>query len=327
MNTKSIALRYLVAPCFGLLFACSGGDINFEVSGPDITANLPLWSDEPITAYGVNTGFGTVVVNGVNYGYNHATVMANGRAGFVSDLRRGQVIIIRGQTFGGNLSATADQIDYDARVIGPVETVDASGDLIVVMGQTVITDSDTVFAAGIDPANFAGLMIGANAEISGFARADGAILATRIDPATGNTGLQLIGEVADVDPANLRFRVNGLTVDYSATVFIDLPGGAPSNGMTIKIVGDTAGGRFVAEQLVDVPRLAASSGRRVQTEGLITRLDSAWEFYVNHDPVVTNSGTAYRDGIPGDLALNTRLVIDGRAAPDGRIAADRVSFD
>jgi hypothetical protein len=195
------------------------------------------------------------------------------------------------------------------------------------MGQTVITDADTVFATGINPANFAGLTIGTRAEISGYTRADGAILATRIDLATGHTDLQLIGEVADIDFASLRFKVNGLIVDYSAAVIIDLSGGAPMNGMTIKVLGETAGGRLVAEQLGEVPTLAASLGRRVQTEGLVTRLDSVREFYVNNDPIVTDSGTAYRNGDRGDLALNTRLVIDGRAASGGRIAADRVSFE
>ena len=97
--------------------------------------------------------------------------------------------------------------------------------------------------------------------------------------------------------------------------------------MTIKVLGETAGGRLVAEQLGEVPTLAASVGRRVQTEGLVTRLDSVREFYVNNDPIVTDSGTAYRNGDRGDLALNTRLVIDGRAASGGRIAADRVSFE
>ncbi|MDH4125666.1 MAG: DUF5666 domain-containing protein [Gammaproteobacteria bacterium] len=327
MNTKTIGLRRTFAACFGLLFACSGGDISFEISGPGITPNLPPWSDEPISAHGVNTGYAAVVVNGVNYGYSHAIVTVNGRAGTVSELRRGQVLIVRGQTVSGNFSATADRIDYDARVIGPVESIGASGNRINVMGLTVITDPGTVFAAGIDPANLTGLAVGAIAEISGYSRADGTILATRIDRAAGITDMQLIGEAADVDLANLRFKVNGLTVDYSAAVMIDLPGGAPSNGMTLKMVGDVADGRFVAEQLADVPRLAVSPGRRVQTEGLITRLDSAREFYVNHDAIVTDAGTVYRNGGQGDLVLNARLVIDGRATSGGRIAADRISFE
>ena len=327
MNTKSFAMRYLLTPCLGLLYACSGGDISFEISGPDIQANLPLWSDEAITAYGVNTGYGTITVNNVGYGYSDATVTVNGRAGAVADLRRGQVVTVRGRVYAGNPAGAADRVEYDARIIGPVGSVDAATNRIYMMGQTVVTGPDTVFAAGIDPADFAGLAVGSVAEVSGFVRSDGAILATRIDPAAGSTDFQLIGEVAGIDFANLRFTVNGLTVDYSAAAIIDLPGGAPSNGMTIKMIGDHSGGTFVAEQLGSVPALAAGFGRRVQTEGLITRLDSTRDFYVNHDAIVTNSATAYRNGDRGDLVLNARLVIDGYATSSGRITADRVSFD
>jgi hypothetical protein len=326
MNTKSIALIYLFASYLGLLAACSGGHVSFKVSGPDISPFELPWIDEAITAQGVNTGHGQVNVNGVGYWANHATVSVNGWPGTVSDLRRGQVITIRGRIHGGSFTGTADRIDYDARLIGPVESLDSSNSQLIVMGQTVMSDPNTVFAAQIHPASYTGLSIGSNVEVSGFVRADGAILATRIDPVADGPDLQLIGEVADRDLSTLRFKVNGLTVDYSSALVIDLPGGAPSNGMTVKMTGDLSGGRFVVETLSAPTTLTDVTGRRVQTAGLVTRFYSARDFYVSQFAVATNSGTDYFYGDQGDLAPNAELVIDGYVASNGRITADRVTF-
>jgi hypothetical protein len=170
MNTKTIALRYFVASCLVLLTACSGGNVNFEISGPDISPMTLPWTDEPITAYGVNAGQGQIVVNDIVYGTNHATVTVNGRWGVVSELRRGQVITISGDIYGGSFSATADRIDYSAKLIGPVQSLDGPGKRIIAMGQTVISTTDTFFGAGIDPQDYAGLAVGTNIEVSGFIR-------------------------------------------------------------------------------------------------------------------------------------------------------------
>lgn len=326
MKTKSIVLQYLFASYLGLLTACSGGGVNVEISGPDITPFTLPWTDEAITAYGVNTGQGQIVVNDIAWATNQAMVTVNGRPGTVSDLRRGQVITISGSIHGGSFSGTADRIDYVARLIGPVESLDSSNNQLAVMGQTVITGPDTVFAPGINPASYAGLSIGTNAEISGLIRADGGILATRIEPIAGGREQQLVGEVEDLDLANLLFTVNRLTVDYSAALVIDLPGGAPSNGMTVKMIGDLAGGRFVVETLTTAPTLASVTGRRVQTAGLVTRFQSTRDFDVNHLAVATNSWTIFLNGDQAGLALNAELVIGGWVASNGTITADWITF-
>lgn len=326
MNTKSIVLRYLFASYLGVLTACSGGDVNFEVSRPDISPNWVPWTDEAITAHGTNTRPGQVTVNDINYWTNHATVTINGWPGTVSDLRRGQVITIRGQIHGGSFSGTADRIEYDARLIGPVQSLDSSDNRLIVMGQTVISGPDTVFAAGINPSNYAGLSIGSSVEVSGFARVDGTIVATRIDPSGDNAKLQLIGEVTDLDLANLQFTVNQLTVDYSGALVINLPGGAPSNGTIIKMIGDIYGGRFVVETLAPAPTLALVTGRRVQTAGFVTRFHSTRDFDVNHFAIATNSTTAFLNGDQRDLTLNAELVIDGYVTSNRRITADRITL-
>lgn len=330
MNTKNLAFRTLVATVPVLLTACSGPDLSYEISGPGAGPGLvPNWqtlTDGPITAWGINTGDGRLVLNDVAYTSQDAIVTVNGRPALPAELRPGQVVLLRGQIDSGGLTGSADRIDRDARLLGPVETLDASNERLVVMGQAVQAGAGTVFAAGIDPSSYAGLPIGSNVEVSGYARADGTVLATRIEPAAPTAPLRLVGDVHDLDLSSFRFSVGSLTVDYSQALVIDLPGGAPGIGMPIRATGNLAGGRFVVETLAAAPALPVTTGRRLQVAGVVTRFVSSTDFDVNDVAVTTAVTTWFNHGVRNDLALDVELVIDGHAASNGRITAERVSF-
>ena len=329
MNTKLFHLSYPGLVLLVLLSACSGGGISVSVQGPVISPLPPLpppQGSEAITAHGVITGLGGVTVNNVRYATNATNVMVNGQPGALSDLRHGQIIKVSGRINSDGQSGTADSILFDANLIGPLENLDAANGRLTIMGQTVISDSDTLFGAGIDPVTYAGLSVGSNVQISGYVDAAGAIRSTRIDPDTANAELQISGKVAGLDLANLLFKVNGLTIDYSGAIFVDLPGGAPSNGMMVKAIGTMSSGLFIVERLVTAPGLGGSTGQRVQTAGLITRFNSSADFDINNFAAAVNAGTAFLNGDAGDLALNAELVIDGDFASGGRITANRITF-
>ena len=326
MNTNIVRSRSMALVVMGLLTACSGGDLNISAEGPPIPRIPPTSSSEAITTHGVITGLGGLTVNGVLYSANAATVTVNGQPGTLSDLRRGQIVTVSGSINDDGQSGIANSIRFDANVIGPVEGLDAIDRRLIVMGQSVIAGPDTIFAAGIDPDTFAGLSVGNQIQVSGFAFADGTIKATRIDSDVTGTELQLIGKVEGLDIANLLFTIHRLTLDYSTALVIDLPGGAPSDGMMVKAIGTTSGGLFIVERLVPAPALSGSSGRRVQTAGLITRFNSPGDFDVNNTPASVDTGTAYQNGAADDLALNSELSIDGDFAANGRITANRVTF-
>lgn len=331
MNTKLLAergLHLLFAALLtaALLTACSGGGVNIEVEGPDIGSFPPLQTEEAIEARGTITGLGGVTINGVRYLTNNATVTMNGAPGTLSDLRHGQIVTVTGRIESGGSVGTANHIDFDANIIGTVESLDPPGRQLMVMGQTVRVDPDTSFHASIDPATFSGLTVGSMVSVSGYANAAGAINATRIDVAATNADLQLIGEVANLDLASLVFRINGLTVDYSSALLIDLPGGAPADGMDVNIIGSMSGGLFVAERLATAPGLTGNNGLRVQTAGMITRYSSTTDFDINGTAAAVNTATEFLNGDASDLGLNTELVIDGNLASNGRIIADRVTI-
>ena len=331
MNTRLLQFRYLGLVMAVMLTACGGGgDINISAKGPTfppITLAPPPSSSETITTHGVITGLGNVTVNGVRYAANGATVTTNGEPGTLADLRRGQIVTVDGRINGNGISGTAENIRFDANLIGPVDSLDAAGNRLIVMGQTVITGPDTVFASGIDAATFAGLSVGSNIEVSGFTDAAGAIKATRIDLAVMNADLQLVGRVAGIDLANLLLSIDRLTVDYSGAIVIEVPGGVPTNGMMVKVIGTMSGGLFTVERLVTAPALVGGTGQRVQTAGVITRFNSPSDFDINGSAATVDGGTTFLNGDAGDLALNTELVIDGDFTLSDRITANRVTFD
>ena len=264
-----------------LLAACSGGTIDVSINGTTLPPGTipPFQDSEPVTAQGVITGFGDVTVKGVEYAVGNASIFIDGEAAALSDLEMGHVVTVTGRYRAGWMAGTADTIRAYSRVIGPLEVIDAGNGLLRVMGQPVRLRPDTQFSAGIDPDTLDGLTIGDTVRISGYADAAGGIRATRIEH-TG-TPLQLIGKVAGLDIGNLMFDINQLTVDYGNAVLIDLPGGAPQDGMPVRATGTLANGMFMVEQLVAAPAFTGSSGRRAQIAGVITRYASLGDFSVN----------------------------------------------
>jgi len=331
MNTKifaerSLHLLFAALLIAAVLTACSGGGVEVSVEGPVITPFPPAQTNEAIEARGAITGLGGVTINGVRFLANNAMVVVNDVPGTLSDLRHGQVVTIIGSINSSDQLGTADRIVFDADLVGPVESLDAPGRQLVMMGQTVHVDPVALLSAGIDPETFSGLAVGRTISVSGYADATGAINATWIDPAPANAEHQLIGRVANLQLASLSFEVNGLAVDYSSALVIDLPGGAPANGMDVKVIGSMSDGRFVVERLAAAPSLSGSNGSRVQKAGVITRYNSPADFEVNGTAAAIDAGAVFLHGSANQLGLNTELVIDGNFTSGGRIMADRITI-
>ena len=326
-NSKHAGLLLLALLLVTMLAACSG-KVDVAIGGINIPPGTvpPVQNAESLTAQGTVSGFGDLTVNGVRYDADGASITIDSRPGTLSDLRLGHVVTITGRISSAGFTGQATTVRMDSRIIGPLEVIDADNGRLTVMGQTIRLGPDTHYPVTIDPATLQALEPGDLVRISGYIDTTGAVRATRVEPAEANSPLQLIGEVAGLDPGNLTFRINQLTVDYGSTVLIDLPGGAPADGMTVKVIGTLSGGRFAAEQLLTAIGPTGAIGQRAQLGGLITRFASPADFEVNDTDIAANSGTAYSNGDSGDLALDTAVVIDGEFRTGGQILADLITF-
>lgn len=279
------------------------------------------------SAFGAITELSSATVNGIRYDTSGTNVIVNGLPANESDLKVGQVVAVEGDVNFSNASGTADQIGYSASVIGPVENIDATLDRLIVLGQTVFTNTDTVLDSSIDPDTFAGLAVGMTVQISGFRNADGDLMATRIDPDTVSTVLQLIGIVSGLDLVNQLFSVGRLTIDYSSATSIDLPLGVPVDGLLVTVRGSLANAILAVDEISSTLNLAPMPGERGHLGGLITRFVSAADFDLNGLPITTDAGTGFVNGILGDLQANAEITIEGEVGSGGdSVLASQVSF-
>jgi hypothetical protein len=280
-----------------------------------------------VSAVGRITELSSVTVNGIRYNTNATSVSVNGLPADVTDLKLGQLVELKGEANFSEATGRADVIDYSASVIGPVEYLDATLDRLIVLGQTVLTNADTVFDPSIDPDTFAGLTVGEAAQISGFRNAAGDIIATRIEPDTTTAGVQLVGAVEGLDIGNMLFSVDRLTVDYSSAILIDLPGGTPVEGLLVIVRGSLTNGVLSVNEIAGVGKPASSPGERVHLGGLVTRFVSPADFDLNGFPITTNASTRFDNGVIGDLQANAELVVDGTITSGGdTVSAYEVTF-
>ena len=328
MNTKLQRLRCLGLAFLGLLAGCSGSvSVSPTVNIPPLPELPPPAAKEDVSTLGVISELDGVTVNGVRYETNSTTVTVNGQLANLSDLELGQIVSLEGEIEVNGPQGTADRIEYEASVLGPVESIDAALGRLVVMGQIVRTDADTVFYPSIDPGTFAGLAVGSNAQISGFLDSNGEFNATRIEPDTASTGVQVIGSVVGLDLANMLFAVNRLTVDYGSATLIDLPSGMPADGMFVIVRGSLLNGILMVDELLSLYDWDVNLGERLQVSGIITRFASSDDFDINGFSAIADANTSFSNGTINDLAANAHITIDGEFAAGGdRVLANEIDF-
>ncbi len=278
---------------------------------------------------GTLTGFGSVIVNGVEMNTDNASFTIDDNPGVESDLRIGQIVSVIGEIDDNKTTGTAEQVIFDDNVEGPVQSIDAATRTVVVLGQPIRITADTSFDDSIVPASIDGLTVGEIVEVSGLIAADGSIDATRIESKSAGGEFEVLGLVSGLDAASSTFSINGLTVDYSGATLENFPGGAISDGDFVEAKGDGlgAGGDLIATRVELKPRtITGDDGFRVQVEGLVTRFGSADDFDVSGTTVTTTAATVFEGGTAQDLGLNVKLEVEGELNAAGVLVADKVDI-
>ncbi|HEY6096674.1 MAG TPA: DUF5666 domain-containing protein, partial [Candidatus Deferrimicrobium sp.] len=184
------------------------------------------------TGVGPVSGFGSVVVNGVRYddaGIDNTTFLdAHGRS--KSDLAAGMMVKVTATGVNDvSGTGTATRIEVLRHVDGPLDDngVTLASNRLKVMGQTVVTDTTTVFdnvaasgltdLAAIDNLAKAGKR--PELEIHGISDGAGTIHATflrlEFDNAVTGRDVQLRGTVANDNVAGKTFTLGTATVSFA----------------------------------------------------------------------------------------------------------------
>jgi len=279
------------------------------------------------------TGFGSIFVSDDRFGTDIAefNVDDDSTSSSETDLEIGDFVIV---SFDPANPTNALTVFSDDLVEGPVSTVNPATNTIVVAGQTVIVDTDTVFDDSINPASIEGISPADFIEVSGQFDANGDIRASRIEPGMGET--EVHGEINGLDTGAMTFMINALNVSYASAVIDDnISGGTLANGQFVEVKGVMSGATLNATKVEqsgigvgadDGIDLGDFDEIEIEIEGFITRFASATDFDVSNFPVTTNASTEFIGGTAGDLGQNVKIEVEGALNASNVLVATKVDI-
>ncbi|MGB5728840.1 MAG: DUF5666 domain-containing protein [Thiogranum sp.] len=322
MKSKCIFGLFMSLPLW--LAGCGGGG-----GGGTDSVSASTSSGTVGISSGTITGFGSVFVNGVKFNTDNASIFrGDDQLNDVRELEIGMLVRVEGSID----DRVASSVRFEEDVKGPADGP-ASGDSFSVMGQTVITDAGTVF----NNTSLAGITAGDILEISGLRNANDDIVARFVELKTNPANVNrysVIGKVRNLDSTSRTFRIDDLTVNYSAANVNDLPAGNPVEGQIVEVKDDGkayASGSFslTATDVEPQNRLgnAAAIGAKAEIESIVTRVISSSEFEIGDILVKTNASTLFLFGTPDNIVVGARLEVEGFIDSSSELDAVKVKFE
>jgi Domain of unknown function (DUF5666) len=295
-----------------LLHGCGGGVD---------TGGTGSYSSGPIT------GFGSVIVNGVRYDDTSASVQDDdGVPRASSELRLGMIVDIDASPVTSGADgpvASAQTIRINSEIVGAVDSVDAAGGSLVVVGQSVRVNASTVFDESF-AGGLAGVTVGQVVEVHAqFDIATLSYTATRVDPKSAAQFYKLRGIVNQLDTTAKTFRIAGQTINYAAVAPANLPL-VFVNGRFVRVLvrPTQVAGQWIAVAVRAGVR-PIEERREARLEGRITALTSSGQFSVNGIEIDA-SGAQFPDGTAG-IVLGARVQVEG-AVQGGAVVARKVEL-
>lgn len=276
--------------------------------------------------YGPISGFGSIIVNDIEFDTTNAEVSVDGDPATAADLALGMIVLVRGKVDRDAGTGEAERIGADHVLFGPVEGVNPGDGTFTAMSQLVITDAATVF----DGTTLETLAAGDVVEIFGVVDADVSIRATRVEKEDEYDAFELTGTITNLDTTAQTFRFGLLTVDYSAAVIEGAPAGGLSDGLFVEAETDEApvGDVLTAISIeVQDPRLGFEPADEAEVQGFVTSVESATEFVLNEtERVRIKDATIFKNGTRDDIVLNAKLEASGKLRDDGMLVANEIEF-
>jgi hypothetical protein len=302
MSGREVAIRLFTAALLALatLAGCGGADPQLvRTGGTGAPKNVSV-------SVGVIEGLGSVVVNGIRYDETGARVTINGAPDRpVSELQLGMVVEVRGEVDGTLRAGKAESIVASALLAGPVESVNAAGGEVTILGQPVELVPGVAL---LGTSGAASLRAGDFVVVYGYwDMLAGHVDATRLEvksPAPAEA--LIIGRVSAVSGGT--FRIGTLAVDAGAAVLTNLAGGI-AVGRYVEVRGTAAAGSVRAVSVTGRAEFDPLEGALTEIEGFVTDFASAGAFRVLGTPV--NAANARLAGTGGAIANGAFIEVEG----------------
>lgn len=315
----------------GLLSACGSGSPSASASAGGASGSGSA------SASGTVTGFGSIFVNGKKFetenvevrigddNPKHCQVNVSSTCG----LKKGMTVTVNG-SFSGNRH-TANTVRQKDAVEGLVESVAA--DQLVVMGQTVLVDSTTIFDNNFSPA------AGDFVEVNGLIQPNGIIQATFIEKKLANVTPEVRGYVSSHVAGSSTFRIGSLIVDYVGAIIADMPppNGNNWDGLFVEVKGANASAfnstttTLTASKVELEQKGFGDDVDEFEVEGFVTDIISVdlntrvARFFIGTTEVRTTGGTEFREGTIDEVVIGAKVSAEGRLE-NGVLIATHVKF-
>jgi len=299
------------------LTGCGGGG----GGGSSSTGGVAVFSAGPVTA------IGSVTVNGIKFEDTAADITGDDSPKTLADIRKfGAVLRIRGRLNADGISGTADRIEIENEIRGPIDSITLPGEFVV-LGQAVLVDGGTVFddttgLSGADP-----LAVSDVVEVHGERDAAGQVRATRVER-MGAPGVDELrgfitaktGAIAGtVTIGNADFTFDGSTVIVPAGAAFDV-----GTLVEVHLVG-TQITRLEVEDL-DEPQLKPPEGMESRVEGYVSGFTSLASPFSVGGQVVNASAATFEGGVAADLANDVKVEAKGIMTA-GVLVAREIEFE
>jgi cytochrome c-type biogenesis protein CcmE len=319
---KPLRAAFLAA-LTALLASCGGG-----TGGTGATSNNP----SNAVSIGVMAK-GSVIVNGVHYDDNAATIKVDDTPKTPADLQSGMVVRVRGQINDDRINGTAQVVNVSTEVRGTVQTHDGTTvpPTFTVVGQTVVVDDLTVlvnFGLSPTPASAVGSLSNGSSlvEVHGLRDATGALHASRVELLSANPlGDELRGTVFALGATTFTLR-NGTT-----DVTVNFSGATLANGEIVEVHGAFSGATFTATSIniEDDTQFEHQAGEEFEVEGLTSgcgTVNPCTLFNVGAQAVQVNASTRFEGGLPTDLADGIQVEAEGHQFSASTLIAEKIEF-
>lgn len=319
-NGTSPARRLARGLCAALLLftfpGCGGG--GFSASGGIGGSGY---------VYGPIEELGSIVVDGVHFSIDDATIVTNGEPAAATDLTLGMYVGVFGSFDEDTETGTAMRVEFEETVSGPVTFVGVAGRRITVLRQSVLLDESTRFVGVASGDIETGMIV----TVSGTRNADGQVVATLVRRRQAAEGCRILGNVVNLNVTGTTFHIGDLEIDATSALIV---GGqlTDDDPVGVHALNCDSGSALMA---VEVRRLDAT---RTVPEGDLRRVRGFVLERVSRDLFVLGvptqgrvrvritAKTSFEGGDEADLIRNKPLRVAGVEQADGSLKATRILF-
>ncbi len=307
-----------------MLTGCGGSDQQATV--PPKAAVTPAANPITVSTNGIISGFGSIVVNGVHYSTDSATISTDDNLKAAEqELAVGMMVQLEGSINADGKTGTAKSVKYSAHLEGPVTFIDLANKTFTILGQIVAVDDLTVY----ERVSLNTIKVGDVLEVSGYFKAPGQFYASRVELETKQQSLlKMYGVVSELNTADQTFHLGNLVVSYSSARFEDFTQAQLANGLAVKVKASSYNAttnKLVASE-IDLEKSSTATTDKVWLEGVISNYQPDKSLMLNGQTFLLNMDTRFEYGQRSQLANGLSIKLQAIQVTNGW-TAEKISFN